>query len=117
MDALLEYVLKRPEYAGGGGPFAVSFGQYWQAIMSFYPNALAKPKDYWVQKGLGVAVFAMIFPEVDKFAKTRDLSGYSAVLQSKAKMPPETFWGRNGQARTMGTSYAARTNLEKQIWP
>jgi len=116
VDALLQYVVNKPEYASGGGPLAVRIGQYWQAIMNHYPAATLNPRNYWVQKGLGIAVFTLLFPAVDKLTDDKTADAYGRVLEAKAHMPLEEFWSRTGKARTMGSSYTARNDLAKQIW-
>jgi len=117
VDAILQYVINKPEYAMGGGPLAVNIGQYWEAIMNYYPAAILNPKNYWVQKGLGVAVFTILFPAVDKLANDKTAEGYAKVLAKRAQMPDDEFWSKTGKARAMGTSYTARNDLTKQIWP
>jgi DGQHR domain-containing protein len=118
IDALKLYILSQPQYQGVAiGPLAIALAQYWSAVLSFYPQAVSNPKDYWVQKGLGVAVFTMMFPSVDKLAAGKTTADYLAILQKKAKMPVAVFWGKGGQAQSMGTSYGSRKTLSGQIWP
>lgn len=112
---LPSYVTNFPER--NVGPLAVNLMHYWEAIMDYYPNALANPRDYWVQRRLGMVVFNRIFPKVDALlgGGSRLKADYTKALK-KAKMPTEHYWSRGGDAKGV-TSYTAVSKLSSDIWP
>lgn len=93
---------------------------YWSAILQCYPNAANDPKNFWLQKPLGLAVFCRLFPIIDDMTplpKSESESAYLGVIRKKLKLPRENFWSRTGAARTMGSSYSARTEVVERIFP
>lgn len=98
------------------GTLALNLMHYWEAIMDYYPNALAQPKDFWIQKRLGVTVFHRIFPKIDVLVQgEKSKANYAKVLK-KAKMPSEHFWSKVGGAKGI-TSFSSVSALASEIWP
>lgn len=98
------------------GHLAINLSHYWEALREYYPLAAATPKQYWLQKRFGVYVFHKLFPIFDKLATDKTKDGYAAVLK-KALMKPQDYWGKYGEARTLGTGLATVAAVVQEIWP
>ena len=115
-DPLKKYIMLHPEYHGMQPDLLDSrLEQYWQAILDHYPGAKANPRQFWIQKGLGVPVFLRVFPLIDQRVPVRVSESYRTTLERELTMPGAVFWGRNGRARKMKTSYTARDEVLKMM--
>lgn len=119
VDSLVD-VVNSPTYKKkypNVGPLAEILHHYWEAILDYYPNAARDQKRFWVQKRLGAYVFHRIFPDIDSLAlKPKTKASYAVALKA-LKMKNESYWSQTGEARSLGTSYAAVATLTGEIWP
>jgi hypothetical protein len=118
VDALKLYVVRAEQYADVvPGELAIRFEHYWEAILSCYPKARDNPKDYCIQKGVGLPAFTMAFPKVDGSTSDKSADGYRKVLKTKGSLPNSKYWGKKGSAYSIGTSFTNRKNVSARIWP
>lgn len=119
VDTLASDVVEHPRYQTRmPGDIAKDVEHYWEAILECYPHAKVDSRHYWVQKLLGIAVFHKLFPYIDAATADKSTQGYYDILKKKAKLlPEERFWGKSGKARESGSSYLAREQTARRIWP
>ena len=106
VDTLVNEIMSKSPYdAMTVEELAIRLDNYWSAILDYYPNARTSPSQYFIQRRFGIYVFHTVFPTIDRATSgPHDVGDFAAAL-ARFSMKDDDFWGPDGDASELGTSF------------